>query len=409
VREVFVANECADKKPSILVIAGDPSADKHVGKLLLKLKQSAPDLSVWGMGSTAMENAGAELLFDCKDLSSVGIIGVIKLKPFVDRVSAMLLTEIKNRKPKLVLLVDFGGFNLPFSEAVRTRFPDLKILYFISPQVWGSRPWRIKTIARNVSKMLVIFPFEETLYRSRGVPVRFVGHPLIADRNDKDPIQVRHEFFSKYSLDESQPLVAVFPGSRKSEIPSLFPVVWQAMQRLTSERPGVQFAISLANQERAKAIQNIIDKDKEHANASIRFVNVPSEENDDLIAASEIVWAKSGTTALEVALHGKPMLVFYRADWLSYWLFLAFKQVQKISLPNLLAGKTLVPELIQLDCRPDQLVKYTRDLLDVPALRLEIGKELLALREQLGEGDFATACTEEILDAIRIKDQLVKH
>jgi len=393
----------------MLVVAGDPSADIHVGKLLQKLKQSAPDLAVWGMGSSAMQSAGAELLFDCKDFSSMGILVAIKLRPFLERIGAALISEIARRKPKLVLLVDYGGFNLPLSQAIHKRFPQLKILYFISPQVWGSRPWRINTIAKNVNKMLVIFPFEETLYRQHGVPVRFVGHPLTADRKNAQPSEVRPAFFSRYGLDESKPLVAIFPGSRKGEIHSLFPVVWQAMERLSRERPGVQFAISLANPDRAIAIQKIIDQNQKHTKTSARFVSVPAEENDDLIAASDLVWAKSGTTALEVALHGKPMLVFYRADWVSYWIFLAFKRVQNISLPNLLAGKTLVPELIQLDCRPDQLVKYTRDLLDVPALRSEISKELLALRGQLGEGDFATACTEEILDAIRTKDQLVKH
>jgi lipid-A-disaccharide synthase len=404
-----VAKNNAEKDLSMLVVVGDPSADKHVGRLLHKLKQSAPDLKVWGMGSTAMQNAGAELLFDCKDFSSVGIVGVIKLKPFVDRATAALLNEIKTRAPKLVLLVDFGGFNLPISVEIRKRFPDLKILYFISPQVWGSRPWRINTIAKTVSKMLVIFPFEEPLYRRHGVPVRFVGHPLAANRHDKDPSKVRHEFFSRYGLDETKHLVAIFPGSRKNEIPSLFPVVWQAMQRLALERPNTQFALSAANPDRAIAIQKIIEQNRKNKKEIASFVTVPGEENDDMIAASDVVWAKSGTTALEVALHGKPMLVFYRADWLSYWIFLAFKRVQKISLPNLLAGKTIVPELLQLDCRPDQLVKYTRDLLDVPALRSEISQELLALRDQLGEGDFATACTEEILDAIRTKDQLVKY
>jgi len=394
---------------SMLVVAGDLSADKHVGKLLTKLKAEAPYLKVWGMGSTHMRNADAELLFDCKDFSSMGIVSVIKLKPLLDSMLAKVIAEVSKRKPDVVLLVDYGGFNLAISRAVRKLFPEMPILYFISPQVWGSRPWRIKTLAANVSKMLVIFPFEETLYQSHGVPVRFVGHPLTSDRPEIDMSQIKQTFCAAYGLDANKPLVAVFPGSRKSEIPSLFPVVWQAMQRLTRENPQVQFAISLANPERGKAIQQIIDKNRSNSNVNAKFVNVPSEENDNLIAASDVVWAKSGTTALEVALHGKPMLVFYRADWLSYWLFLAFKRVQKISLPNLLAGKTLVPELIQLDCRPDQLVKYTRDLLEVPALRREISKELLELRNQLGQGDFATAVCEEILSALKPKQELVKH
>jgi lipid-A-disaccharide synthase len=398
----------AEGNPSLLVVAGDLSADKHVGKLLLQLKQAAPELNVWGMGSTIMQKAGAELLFDCKEYSSMGIVGVVKLKPFLDRVARTLLNEIEKRKPNVVLLVDYGGFNLAFSKSIKKRFPNLKILYFISPQVWGSRPWRIKTIAKTISKMLVIFPFEETLYRSHGIPVRFVGHPLCHKENPKDPSQIRKDFFLRYGLDGKKSLIAIFPGSRKSEIPSLFPVVWQAMHWLAGERDDVQFAISLANPERAESIQKIIDRDKKHTVAA-PFLMVPAEENDNLMDASDVIWAKSGTTALEATIHGKPMLVYYRADWLSYWIFLLFKRVRKISLPNLLSGKTLVPELIQLDCRADQLVKYTRDLLDVPQLRSEITNELLALKSQLGEGDFAAALSEEILEAIRTTDQLVKY
>ncbi len=396
---------CADRENrSLLVVAGDLSADKHVAKLVKTLKEAAPDLHVWGMGSEKMQEAGVELCFDCRDFSSMGILSVIKLRPFLERLGHELLRQIERRKPHAVLLVDYGGFNLQFAKAVRKKFPHLKMLYFISPQVWGSRPWRIKALAKTINKMLVIFPFEESLYLSHQIPVRFVGHPLTTRIAHQSPQNVKEDFCHRFNLDPEKPLIAVFPGSRKSEIQNLFPIVWKAMQWTFRICPKVQFAISEANQERASAIRAIAakltNKLSKELDQQARVVKVSAPENDNLMAAADIIWAKSGTTALEATLHGKPMIVFYRADWLSYWLFLAFKRVQKISLPNLLAGKDLVPELIQLDCRPDQLVKYTADLLNVPGLRRQISQELLALRERLGQGDYALACTEEILKVI---------
>jgi lipid-A-disaccharide synthase len=401
VKETALLNEPGIRSASLLVVAGDLSADKHTGKLLARLKQAAPELKVWGMGSTHMRDSGAELLFDCKDFSSMGIIGVIKLVPFLKQIGMTLLAEIDKRQPRAVLLVDYGGFNIELAKAIRKQFPKLPVLYFIAPQVWGSRPWRIKTLAKTISKMLVTFPFEEPLYQSYGIPVRFVGHPLSSAQVHKERTEIRQEFCSRHALNPEKPLIAVFSGSRKGEIRNLFPVVWQAMQWLSDVHPDVQFALSQANPERASDMQMIIEQKAHKRQTRAQYVTISASENDDLMSAADIVWAKSGTTALEATLHGTPMIVFYRADWLSYWIFLAFKRVQKISLPNLLSGKNLVPELIQLDCRADQLVKYTRDLLAVPELREEIRRELLALRDKLGEGEFTSACTEEILAAIQ--------
>ncbi len=393
---------------SILVVAGDVSADRHVGLLLEQLKVEAPHLQTWGLGSTKMKAAGTELLYDCKEFSSIGIIGVLRLIPFLRRMGDEFLAQIAIRKPQAVLLVDYGGFNLPLASAIKKQFPGLPILYFISPQVWGSRPWRINTIAKTVSKMLVIFPFEKALYEDKGVPVRFVGHPLTKNIPSFDDQKTRLEISQKYGLNPANPIVAVFSGSRRSEIPTLFPVIIDAMVWLSEIRPSVQFAISKANEELGKQIESALEKARAKGRLKCKVVTVDSAMNYELITASDLVWAKSGTTSLEVTLLGKPMLVFYRGDWLSYFIFLAFKRVRRVSWPNLLAGKALVPELIQLDYRAEQLVKYTSDLLDVPALRQEIASELRSLRDQLGEGDYARAVVEEILETTKHQELIAK-
>lgn len=386
-------------EPSMLVSVGDHSADRHVGKLLSKLKEFNPQLKVWGLGGSAMRERGAELLYDCSEFSSIGILGLVKMVPFFIGVRKKFIAEIARRKPKAVLLVDFGGFNIQLAKEIKKHFNQLPIYYFISPQVWGSRPWRIKAIAKTVSKMLVIFPFERELYKSHDVPVQFVGHPLIDNIQKLDSLAPKDDFCSQYKLDPHKPIIAVFSGSRKSEIRSHLPVILDAIRWMSAVKPEVQFALSCADEDLKTAIiEKVAGHKNKDLNKSLRIV--APEDNYNLMSCADLVWAKSGTTTLEATLFGKPMLIFYRGDWLSYFVFLAFKRVARVGWPNLLAGKPLVPELIQLDCRAEALVKYSLDLLNVPGLRKEITQELLSLRDQLGEGDYASLCADELNSAI---------
>lgn len=390
-----------------MVSVGDLSADRHTARLINKLKELEPQLQVWGMGSASMRQEGAEILFDCQEFSSIGIFSLAKLVPHFTRIKKTLLSEIALRQPKAVLLVDFSGLNLNLARAIKKQFPRMQIFYFISPQVWGSRPWRIKTLAKTVSKIFVIFPFESQIYAEKHVPVRFVGHPLTKNLPDKDTLLSREQFCLKYELKPDKPIISVFSGSRKSEIKNLLPVILQACEWLLSERPEVQFAFSQANDDLGKAITTQLAA-RNTGLLEKRVKMVALADNYSLMSICDLVWAKSGTTTLEATLFGKPMLIFYRGDWLSYLVFLAFKRVARVGWPNLLAGKALVPELIQLDCRAEQLVKYTRDLLDVPKLREEISGELLSLRDQLGEGDYAAACAEEIAKALKGQELIAR-
>ncbi len=380
-----------------MVSVGDLSADKHASKLLTKLKSQVPDLTIWGLGSNAMREVGAEILYDCQEFSSIGIIGVIKLIPFLSKVRSTLLAEIEKRKPKAVLLIDYGGFNLVLAQTIRSRYKNLPIYYFISPQVWGSRPWRMNTIAKTITKMLVIFPFEKSLYSDKNIPVSFVGHPLIKNLPATNALLDRNQFANKYNLDPLKPIIGIFPGSRKSEIKNLFPVTLGAVKQLHEERPDIQFAISQANQVLAQDIEKTLS-------SALTLKNlvklIPKEDSYNLMSICDFAWAKSGTTTLELTLFSKPMLIFYRADWLSYLIFLAFKRTQRVGWPNLLASKDLIPELIQLDCSPQKLVQYSKDILDVPGLSKEISLQLQALRSKLGAGDYIETCAAEIAPAL---------
>jgi lipid-A-disaccharide synthase len=378
---------------SLMVSVGDLSADKHASKLISKLKICQPNLHIWGLGSSAMRAAGVEILYDCQEFSSIGIAGVLKLFPFLAKVRNELLAEIAKRKPKAVLLIDYGGFNLVLAQTIRTRYKDLPIYYFISPQVWGSRPWRINTIAKTITKMLVIFPFEESLYKDKNIPVSFVGHPLTKNLPDQTALLNREQFAGKYHLNPAKPIIGIFSGSRKSEIKNLLPITLTAVKELNKDRPEIQFAVSQANELLSDDIEKALKTDG-FANNLVKII--PSEDSYNLMSICDLAWAKSGTTTLELTLFAKPMLIFYKADWLSYLIFLALKRTQRVGWPNLLAGKDLIPELIQLDCSPQKLVQYSKDILDVPGLNKEISLQLQALRNKLGEGDYAEACATEL-------------
>jgi lipid-A-disaccharide synthase len=395
-----MTDDNASNKASLIIVVGDISADKHTAKLVAKVKESMPDLKIWGIGGPAMEAEGIELIENCSTFSGLGIEEVTKKYFRFQRLAKRLLLRIAEQAPSLVLLVDFGAFNLRLAEKLRQQEPDLPIYYFISPQIWGTRPWRINTIARTITKMLVIFPFEEGVYAKKQVPVKFIGHPLTANVPAIETLQSKEEFCQSLAINPDSTIIAVFPGSRKQEIANMLPISLDAMRWLLSKRPHLKFVIGQANETLTEKITKTIEKSGgAHLLGKSLFVNPPSR-NHELMKACDIAWAKSGTTTLEVTLFGKPMLIYYRGPWISYMLICLLKIIKRVGWPNLLAGYDLIPELLQLDCRADQLVRYTCDLLDVPGLRQEISEKLLSLRIQLGERDYVSTGADEILNAI---------
>jgi lipid-A-disaccharide synthase len=385
---------------SLFVCVGDLSADQHAGKLIGKLKAELPDLDVWGVGGEAMQAAGARILYDRDDVTAFGIVEVIRHLPRLAAVRRELLKKIVEQKPDAVLLMDFGGFNIGFAQLIRKQLKDIPIIYFISPQVWGSRPWRIKAIAASVTKMLVIFPFEETLYRLKGVDARFVGHPLALKFATAGRIADRREFCAAHALDPARPLIGIFPGSRKQEVRKHAGVVLAAMDWLRKERPELQFVVSQTDQRMADAFQLEMERLGYIGLAGRCFKTAGADENLALLVNADLIWAKSGTTTLEATLAGKPMLIYYNSIWPTYLIFTLFKTVRYVGWPNLLNGDFLVPELIMLDSRAEQLVRYTLDWLDTPGLRQQVCQRLVRLKEHLGEGDFTENAAREILSVI---------
>lgn len=387
-------------RKSLFICVGDHSADQHAGKLITHLKKACPDLEIWGVGGSCMEAAGVRLIYQHEAFTTIGLVEVIKFLPRLAYVRQDLFKRVVDERPDALLLMDMGGFNVGFATLVRKRLKDIPIIYFISPQVWGSRPWRINALAAAVSKMLVIFPFEEALYRNKGVNATFVGHPLTLKFKPEEQRKNREEFCKQHGFDPERPIVGIFPGSRKQEIDCHSQVVLDAIEWLRKERPEIQFVVSSSSQTMFDAFQTETEKLGYGLLMGKTIKTISSEHNEELMTHANILWAKSGTTTLEATLIGTPMLIFYRGSWISFLIIMIFKIVKFVGWPNLLHGEGIVPELIQLDCRAEQLVKYTRDWLDVPALRKEISSGLKVLKSHLGEGDFTDNAAREILSIL---------
>ncbi len=390
------------KGKSLFVCVGDVSADKHAARVLARLKELAPELHIWGVGGPQMKSLGVDIMLDCSKFAVIGLIEVLRHVPKLLRLKWDLIDAVGKRRPDAILLVDFGGFNLGLAQPVHKKYPDIPIVYFISPQVWGSRPWRIEVIKKTVAKMLVLFPFEETYYRQRGVEATFVGHPLTLTVPQPQERPSKQEFCSRHGLDPNRPIIGIFPGSRRQEITELGPVVLEAVSWLWRKRPELQFVVSRANEARTQDLDKLLDRKGYRHLVGTAVTLLPPGENHELMQAADILWTKSGTTTLEAALFGKPMLIYYRGNWLTYGFVLSFKRVRHYGWPNLLAGKMVVPELIQLDCRAEQFVRYTEDWLDVPAVREEISRQVEAVRQRLGHGDFATAAADELMKVLKL-------
>ncbi len=279
-----------ERRKSLFVMVGDPSSDRNVARMIPALKKANPNLDIWGCGGSKMASEGVEILHNCEDFATIGIVEIIKRAKFFIALQKELVKKISERKPAAVLLVDMGTFNLKLSTVLRRKFPNLPILYFTSPQVWGSRPWRIRTVKQNITKMLVIFPFEVAIYRKHSVPVRFIGHPLLKNIPAAEDMPSKGEFCAKYKIDPEKPIIAVFAGSRRREVAKFAPLILAAIKALREDRSELQFAFSTAND---KLLENTRSEIQNHHMKDLIDENlflIGHDDNLNLISASDFVW-----------------------------------------------------------------------------------------------------------------------
>ncbi len=369
----------------VFVITGEYSGDIHGGKVIELLKEQYPELEVHGIGGENLKNAGATLFCDHSKMSAFGL----SLKIIVDHLrleSDVCEYIIDEFKPDLVLLIDYGAFNLRVAK--RLKGSGIKVVHYIPPQVWASRKGRIKKIKKYVDKVLCIFPFEEEMYRQEGIDVHFCGHPLVKQLPSGAN---REEFFAKHGLDVSRPLISIFPGSRPLELHFLAKTFIKAAKRLQKQHPELQFFISHA--------PNLSDKifDKYIKDTDFKVIK---GENHALLSVSDSLILASGTVALEAALYKTPMIIAYKGPWILYLIYLLIRLINRVSLPNIITGKDIVPELIQGKFNVENICYETEKLLyDKPYRQstiAELGKVGELLSDKYSAQEAAT-CIAKIL------------
>jgi lipid-A-disaccharide synthase len=354
----------------LLVSCGEPSGDLYAAELVRHLQPQLAGLDVYGLGGDRLQEQGASLRAHVKDLAVVGLVEVLTHLRRLRGVLHDLLAETDRRRPDAAVLVDYGGFNLRLAAALRRR--GIPIVYYVSPQVWAWRRGRIRKIRRDVSRMLVIFPFEAALYEQAGVPVRFVGHPLV---DLVAPAADRPAYLRAQGLDPDRPVLAVLPGSRPKEIAYNLPPLAGAVRQVHAARPDVQFLLALAPSIEAAAVQ-------------AGFAGVPVAlargGAHGVLGACTAAVVASGTATVEAALLDAPMVVVYRLSAATYHLGRHFVHVPHYAMVNLIAGERLAAELIQSDFTPARVAAEALRLLEDAGARRRMKEGLAEVRRRLG-------------------------
>lgn len=370
----------------LLLSCGEPSGDIYAGALTRELRTLAPDIEVAGLGGPAFSAAGGRTLVDYRGLAVTGFAEIVAKVPQLRQAKQLLLAEAAKRKPDVLVVIDYFGFNARLARDVKAL--GIPVVYYVSPQVWAWRPGRIKTIREVASRVLVIFPFEEAIYRDAGVPVEFVGHPLIDIVRTDRP---RASVLERAGLDPARPVVAVLPGSRTSEVRRILPTLADAAHRIRETIAGVQFLFARA--------PNLNDRLFEPA-ARLAGAAFIEGDADAVLAASDIVITASGTATVQTALHDKPMVVVYRVSALEYRIGRPFVHLDTFAMVNLIAGERIVPELIQDNFTADAVATEAVSMLNDPVRAARVRQQLAEVRRRLGAPGASRRAAKAILQTI---------
>lgn len=365
----------------LFIVTGEYSGDIHASHVVNALHGINADIEIEGVGGENMERAGVKLFANHSKMASVGLSFQIIVNHFL--LGKKLLEYLVNDyKPDAVLLIDYGGFNLRIAGFLKKH--GIKVIYYIPPQVWASRKSRINKIKKNIDEVLCIFPFEKELYETHGIKTHYCGHPLVSQLPEKVD---RKAFFKKHSLDLNKKLVSIFPGSREFELKYLMNVFIKTAQYLRKRHPELQFCISHAPNLQDKVYEKYIKKTD---------FKIIKGENQALLSVSDALILASGTVALEACLYQTPMIIAYRGPWLFYFIYLIVRCIKRVSLPNIIADKSIVPEIIQGDVRVSKIAYEIEKLLYDTSYREWNIKELGAVKNMLSDKVSSNEAAKEI-------------
>ena len=374
-----------------MIVAGEPSGDLHASHVVQALKAQCTEISFYGMGGGMMEEVGVSLDIHIRDSAVMGIAEALAVLPKFLKKQALLKKHIREKRPDAVILVDFAEFNMPLAKYAKAQ--EVPVAYYIPPKAWAWRPCRAKKLARYANLVASIFPFETEFYRNAGASAEFVGHPLVDfAKTDLTPKQARE----KLDLQNNTPIIGLMPGSRRSEIHRIFPTILTAASNVASINPDTEWILPLA-----PGISEELISDCKKGIDGIPNIKLIRGETYTAMRAATLMLVTSGTATLETACIGTPMVILYRTSWFNWKVINALTPLEHSGLPNLIAGKRIVPELLQGDLTPHSLTELTLDLIQTPekldAQRDSLGK----VHQQLGESGAAERTAQLVLEQVR--------
>ena len=367
----------------LMIIAGEASGDIHGAGLIRELKNLDPSIEISGIGGDNMIAAGMDAQYNIKQMAFLGFIEVLQHLPFITKVKRELIKKIENEKIETIVLIDYPGFNLNIAGRLKTLHK--RLIYYIAPQIWAWGTGRIKKIRRLIDKMIVVFKFEEKLYKSAGVDVEFVGHPLVEHISSYIFLD-RDELFRKFNLDKKKEILLILPGSRKHEIKKIFPPSIDGATKLASEF-NMQIVVACAGNINEAIFNRLTDK---------KNFTVIKGSTYDLFNNARFGIIKSGTSTLEAGYFQLPFVVVYSTNFLTYWLGKKVVKINNIAMANILLGEAVIEELIQKDVNSENIYRKSSSILGNDFCYTSIKTKLGRLKEILGGPGASRKAAESI-------------
>ena len=373
---------------TVLFSAGESSGDQHAAHMFQELQKLCPAVRGMGMGGNKMRQAGIDIRFDSSGIGVIGLVEILKHYGEIRQALQIMKQTLIDEKPDLLVCVDYKEFNLKLARFAKKL--GVQVLFYVSPQVWAWRAGRVVTYGKAIDMMAVIFPFETAYYEAKNVPVRYVGHPSV----DKvHPLHTKVEDLQRFGLDAKKPIVGILPGSRSNEIKRMLPVMLLAATQLAQRHADMQFLLPQADSVDDGVLH-------EHLQNSSLPIKVIKQQAYDVIQCCDAVMTTSGTASLEIALLGVPMLIAYRLSPLTYWLGKQLVKIPFIGLPNIIAGRAIVKELIQHAANAENMALEIERLLDDQNYRADCLKGLQQVKQRLGEGGGSKNMAELALEML---------
>jgi lipid-A-disaccharide synthase len=389
-----------------MLSCAEASGDLYAGALTRELRAIDPAMAVFGLGGPQFAAAGGTLIDDYRDIAVTGLTEAIAKIPRSFAALRRLVGAARTERPAALVVIDSPDFNFRLARQVKKL--GVPIIYYISPQIWAWRAWRLKTIRGLADRVLVIFPFEEAIYREGGVPVEFVGHPLV---DLATPARTRNQFLQAHGLSASARTIAILPGSRPNEVSLILPDLIEAAQHIRAAVPDAQFVVARAPHLNDRLFAVVPQRSNPGSDPSsvVRDANgrnpfvVVEGDTDTVLASADLALTASGTATVQAALHDTPMVIVYRLSPMTYRVGRRLVTVDSYGMVNLIAGEKIVPEFVQHAFTPDAVAREAVTMLTTPARAAQVREGLARVRARLGGPGASRRAAEAILRVVEEK------